>query len=154
MEVSLEEFGTLDFDVKAWLNRQFAAQTNDDSAATDDARAQRLVTQLHFLATNAQQNSDRIKARFRHQAAQIGRDIAGLGKAVSATQAQLVGLTQAVDRQAASAPTMATVVELGTAQRQLARTVEALGLQRSYTDLPQKVDGLVEARDFGRAWAL
>ncbi|KAJ2270800.1 hypothetical protein EV176_004192 [Coemansia sp. RSA 451] len=154
MEVSLEEFGTLDFDVKAWLNRQFAAQTNDDSAATDDARAQRLVTQLHFLATNAQQNSDRIKARFRHQAAQIGRDIAGLGKAVSATQAQLVGLTQAVDRQAASAPTMAAVVELGTAQRQLARTVEALGLQRSYTDLPQKVDGLVEARDFGRAWAL
>ncbi|KAJ1858759.1 hypothetical protein GGH12_005984 [Coemansia sp. RSA 1822] len=154
MEVSLEEFGTLDFDVKAWLNRQFAAQTNGDSAATDDARAQRLVTQLHFLATNAQQNSDRIKARFRHQAAQIGRDIAGLGKAVCATQAQLSGLAQAVDRQAASAPTMAAVVELGTAQRQLARTVEALGLQRSYTDLPQKVDGLVETRDFGRAWAL
>ncbi|KAJ2339280.1 hypothetical protein GGF43_006679, partial [Coemansia sp. RSA 2618] len=188
MDVRLEEFGTSQFDVKAWLNRQFASQTDDIHGAGSDTLgtknspgsdtpgtkhspgsdtlgtkssadpqandAQRLVTQLHFLATNAQQNSDRIKARFRHQAAQIARDMAGLAKAVQQTQAQLAGLAQAAEQQAAAASTIAAVVKLGTARRQLARTVAALELQRSYTDLPQKVEALVDARDFGSAWAL
>ncbi|KAJ2507707.1 hypothetical protein IWW47_000977, partial [Coemansia sp. RSA 2052] len=80
MEISLDAFSEPSFDVKAWVNEQFgeldgATAFDDTSSAAAvveggatgvqgaDALAQRLTTQLHFLATNAQQGSDRIKAR-------------------------------------------------------------------------------------------
>ncbi|KAJ2611100.1 hypothetical protein H4S08_003316 [Coemansia sp. RSA 1365] len=167
MEIQLETFGSADFDVKAWLNRQFevlrvdCAEPKADretSASTRPASnsdgVQRLATQLHFLATSAQQNSDRIKARFRHQVGHIARDISALGRLVSETRQQMDSLTEAASAQAAFGGAVEQVVALGTARRRVEETAAALDLLRSYTDLPQKIRKLMETGEHAQAWDL
>ncbi|KAJ2806201.1 hypothetical protein H4R20_001775 [Coemansia guatemalensis] len=167
MDIRLETFGAADFDVKSWLNRQFETlgvgcadpQADNETSgsaliAGDGDGAQRLATQLHFLATSAQQNSDRIKARFRNQAGQIARDIAALGRLVNETRLQMDSLTRAASAQAASGAAVEQVVTLGTARRRVEETAAALDLLRSYTDLPQKIQTLMEAGEHAQAWEL
>ncbi|KAJ1841252.1 hypothetical protein LPJ70_004297, partial [Coemansia sp. RSA 2708] len=67
---------------------------------------------------------------------------------------QMAALVAAADAQAASAQAIERIVEIETVQRQIERTIAALGFLRSYTDLPQKIGALVEARDFEHAWEL
>ncbi|KAJ2785892.1 hypothetical protein H4R18_000281 [Coemansia javaensis] len=165
-EVSIEAFSPAHFDVKEWTNRQFAALSVDDvfgpaegagagvgagGGPGPEGLAQRLTTQLHFLATTAQQNSDRVKARFRHQAAQIARDIAALGRLVQETRQQIAGLAAAVDAQRASAPAVQAVVDIGTARRRIEGSMAALDHLRTYANLPQKIDALIADGELTRA---
>ncbi|PIA14766.1 hypothetical protein COEREDRAFT_10032 [Coemansia reversa NRRL 1564] len=167
MDIQLETFGAAEFDVKTWLNRQFEALAVDCAdpkadgetsastrAASNSDGAQRLATQLHFLATSAQQNSDRIKARFRHQVGHIARDISALGRLVSETRQQMDSLSEAASAQAASSSAVEQVVALGTARRRVEETAAAFDLLRSYTDLPQKIQKLMETGEHAQAWEL
>ncbi|KAJ2725617.1 hypothetical protein GGI07_001117 [Coemansia sp. Benny D115] len=159
MEVRLDAFSSSDFDAKSWLNQQLeTAETNapDNNAVqhTQDQLLQKLSTQLHLLATNAQQNSDRTKARFRHQTPQILRDLASMGKLVQETQASVAELSKAVESRLASSHIVENVVSIDTARRQLERTVSALEYLRSYTDLPQKIEALIDTGKLAQAWKL
>ncbi|KAJ2689285.1 Golgi transport complex subunit 7 [Coemansia sp. RSA 1285] len=168
MEVRLDAFSSTDFNVKEWLNQQFAsldaaeafgtggtlqAQTQKQQNASESI-TQRLTTQLHILATNAQQGSDRIKARFRHQAAQITRDIAALARLIGDTQKHMAGLTAEIEAQQPAARAVENLVHIGTARHRLQRSVAALDHLRSYTDLPQKINTLIEDGDLAQAWRL
>lgn len=158
MELSLDTFAASDFDVKAWLNDQFAGLDASDSnqqGTKAEKLAQRLTTQLHFLATNAQQGNERIKARFQHQAAQITRDIASLSKLVQETQSSLDAFSTVADHQKSSSEgTMERVVEIGTAKRQMEKTVAALDYLHDYNSLPQKVEALIKEGDLVKAWEM
>ncbi|KAJ2654771.1 hypothetical protein IWW48_005907 [Coemansia sp. RSA 1200] len=168
MEVRLDAFSSTDFNVKEWLNQQFASldaaeafgmgdtlqtQTQTRQNASE-SMTQRLTTQLHILATNAQQGSDRIKARFRHQAAQITRDIAALARLIGDTQKHMAGLTAEIEAQQPAARAVENLVHIGTARQRLQRSVAALDHLRSYTDLPQKINTLIEDGNLTQAWRL
>ncbi|KAJ1820198.1 hypothetical protein LPJ56_003492, partial [Coemansia sp. RSA 2599] len=175
MEVRLDAFSAGDFNVKSWLNEQFAtldAEAAFDGGAADDSSSssngdgrhtrqheqdalmQKLTTQLHLLATNAQQNSDRIKARFRHQTPQIVRDLTALAKLVRETQASVASFAERINARALSAPAIDKIVDMDTVRHQLGRSISALRHLRNYTDLPQKVAALVDAGDLEQAWRL
>ncbi|KAJ2716036.1 hypothetical protein H4R19_000870 [Coemansia spiralis] len=155
MDISLDAFSSPGFDAKGWVNKQFAALSVDEAVgAGPEGLAQRLATQLHFLAANAQQNSDRIKARFRHQAAQIARDIASLSRLVQDTQQQMAGVAAAVAAQRASAPAMQALADVGAVKRRVEDSVSALDYLRNYTDLPQKIGALIAQGELARAWEL
>ncbi|KAI9501208.1 hypothetical protein BX070DRAFT_247881 [Coemansia spiralis] len=180
MDVRLDEFSSSQFDVKGWLNQQFASLDMDaafdvssalaqKTAAIDntggsnnksanrlgtESMTQRLTTQLHFLATNSQQGSDRIKARFRHQAAQIVRDIAALTKLIQHTHQRISELSLQINAQNATTRVVERVVEIGTVRHQLQRSVSALDYLRSYTNLPQKINALLASGDLTQAWEL
>ncbi|KAJ1795688.1 hypothetical protein LPJ59_004200, partial [Coemansia sp. RSA 2399] len=168
MEVRLDAFSSPDYDVKDWLNQQFATidvastfesarpltpspeksnveRSGGDSVRhTSESMTQRLTTQLHILATNSQQGNDRIKARFRHQAAQITRDISALAKLISDTQRHMLELSAEIEVQRPTARAVERLVHIDTARQRLQRSVAALDHLRSYTDLPQKINGLLE----------
>ncbi|KAI8321963.1 hypothetical protein GQ54DRAFT_166386 [Martensiomyces pterosporus] len=163
MEVRLDDFSSSEFDVKDWLNSQFASLSVDDLVATTgdggarhggDGFAQKLTTQLHFLATNSQQGNDRIKARFRHQAPQIARDIAALGKLVQDTQAAISGFSKAMESQVLAENAVGCIVDIDTARRQMEQSVDALEYLRSYTNLPQKIQLLIDKGELAQAWDL
>ncbi|KAJ2848610.1 hypothetical protein J3B02_003916, partial [Coemansia erecta] len=183
MEVRLDAFSASDFNVKSWLNEQFAtldAEAAFDGAVRDingnsdsnsnssikeddnkhtrqqeqDTLIQKLTTQLHLLATNAQQNSDRIKARFRHQAPQIIRDLAALAKLVKETQASVASFAEKINARSLSAPAIDKVVDMDTVRHQLDKSILALRHLRDYTDLPQKITALVDSGDLDQAWQL
>ncbi|KAJ2842919.1 hypothetical protein IWW36_005737, partial [Coemansia brasiliensis] len=149
MEISLEDFAAENFDVNGWVNAQLM-DVGDDIGA--DKRAQRLATQLQILATAAQQNSERVKARMRHQAAQMSRDVAALAKLVRTAQTHAADLTQAVDAQAAGMPAIARIAEAGAVVRRTERIAAALDAQRQLETLPQRVEELVAAQKFALAW--
>ncbi|KAJ2828433.1 hypothetical protein GGI24_002390 [Coemansia furcata] len=163
MEVRLDSFSAPSFDVKAWVNEQLA-ELDGDSAFDDessvagrqgaDALAQKLTTQLHFLATNAQQGNDRIKARFRHQATQLTRDISALSKLVQETQESISEFSATVDARAQSARAVQRIVDIDVVRTQLERTVVALDNMRSYSNLPQKVSALIASGELSQAWNL
>ncbi|KAJ2073542.1 hypothetical protein GGH13_001934 [Coemansia sp. S155-1] len=163
MEIRLDSFSAPSFDVKAWVNEQLAeldgASAFDDEGSvagrqSADALTQRLTTQLHFLATNAQQGNDRIKARFRHQATQLTRDISALTKLVQETQESISEFSATVDARAQSARAVQRIVDIDVVRTQLERTVVALDNMRSYSNLPQKVGALVASGDLSQAWDL
>ncbi|KAJ2599113.1 hypothetical protein GGF39_002364 [Coemansia sp. RSA 1721] len=178
MEVRLDAFSASDFNVKDWLNEQFAtldaeaafgvtaAESSDGNSndSKEDSRharqqeqdtlVQKLTTQLHLLATNAQQNSDRIKARFRHQTPQIVRDLAALAKLVKETQASVASFAEKIDARSMSAPAVDSIVDMDTVRNQLDRSISALRHLRNYTDLPQKIAALVDSGDLDQAWNL
>ncbi|KAJ2744271.1 hypothetical protein GGI20_003102 [Coemansia sp. BCRC 34301] len=156
MEIRLDAFSAPSFDVKTWVNEQFAeldgASAFDDTAV--DALAQRLTTQLHFLATNAQQGNDRIKTRFRHQATQLTRDIAALTKLVQETQQSIANFSATVDARTQSAQAVQRIVDIDSVRALLERTVVALDNMRSYSNLPQKVGALIAGGELSQAWDL
>ncbi|KAJ1734345.1 hypothetical protein LPJ61_001125 [Coemansia biformis] len=163
MDISLDAFSSPQFDAKGWINQQFAALDTGDvfdapaeegAGAGPESLAQRLATQLHFLATNAQQNSDRIKARFRHQAAQIARDIAALGRLVQVTRQRMAAVADAVEAQQASALAVRVLVDIGTVKHRVEGAVSALDYLRSYTNLPEKISALMADGELARAWEL
>ncbi|KAJ2883705.1 hypothetical protein IWW38_005516, partial [Coemansia aciculifera] len=170
MEIRLDDFSAPSFDVKAWVNEQFAgldgasafddipsAATVEDSVAgqqSADILAQRLTTQLHFLATNAQQGNDRIKARFRHQATQLTRDIAALTKLVQETQISIAEFSATVDARTQSAQAVQRIVDIDSVRSQLEQTVIALDNMRSYSNLPQKISALIASGELSQAWDL
>ncbi|KAJ2650198.1 hypothetical protein IWW40_002571 [Coemansia sp. RSA 1250] len=146
--MEIKEFAAESFDVNRWVNAQF--KDVDDVGA--DKRAQRLATQLQILATAAQQNSERVKARMRHQAAQMSRDVAALAKLVRAAQTHAADLTQAVDAQAAGMPAITRIAEAGASVRKAARIAAALDAQQQLETLPQRVEELVAAQKLALAW--
>ncbi|KAJ2160391.1 hypothetical protein GGF46_002281 [Coemansia sp. RSA 552] len=148
MDVNIEALGAADFDATAWLNAQVAA------GAVDGGQLHVAATKLHFLATTAQQNSDRVRARVRAQGAAAARDAARLVRHVRLAQQQAQEIEAAVDAQAAAAPALERVVAIGRARRQMARTVAALERVRDCADLPRRIDALVSSGDVARAWAL
>ncbi|KAJ2412244.1 hypothetical protein H4218_002222 [Coemansia sp. IMI 209128] len=163
MEIRLDSFSAPSFDVKAWVNEQLAeldgaSAFDDETSAADkqsaDALTQRLTTQLHFLATNAQQGNDRIKARFRHQATQLTRDISALTKLVQETQESIAEFSATVDARAQSAQAVQRIVDIDVVRTQLERTVVALDNMRSYSNLPQKIAALVGSGELSQAWDL
>ncbi|KAJ2394404.1 hypothetical protein GGI23_004698 [Coemansia sp. RSA 2559] len=178
MEVRLDAFSSADYDVKDWLNQQFATidvastfeparpqahspeksnverSSGNSARHTSESMTQRLTTQLHILATNSQQGNDRIKARFRHQAAQITRDISALAKLISGTQRYMLELSAEIEAQKPTARAVERLVHIDTARQRLQRSVAALDHLRSYTDLPQKINGLLESGDLAQAWRL
>ncbi|KAJ2783682.1 hypothetical protein GGI15_002494 [Coemansia interrupta] len=168
MDIRLDDFSASDFDVKEWLNQQFATLDVDavfDERAADsserlalqqeqDNQLQKLTTQLHLLATNAQQNSDRIKARFRHQTSQIVRDLAALGKLVHETQSTVATFSETVNARSLSAPAVEEIVDIDRVRFQLERSVLAMEHLRNYTNLPQKISALVDAGELAQAWRL
>ncbi|KAJ2452728.1 hypothetical protein EV183_002707 [Coemansia sp. RSA 2336] len=146
--MEIKDFAAESFDVNDWVNAQF--KDVDDIGA--DKRAQRLATQLQILATAAQQNSERVKARMRHQAAQMSRDVAALAKLVRAAQTHASILTQAVDAQAAGMPAIARIAEAGASVRKADRIAAALDAQQQLETLPQRVEELVAAQKLTLAW--
>ncbi|KAJ1721954.1 hypothetical protein LPJ53_003587 [Coemansia erecta] len=168
MEIRLDDFSASDFDVKNWLNQQFATldvdAVFDEKAAESsqrlarqqeqDNQLQKLTTQLHLLATNAQQNSDRIKARFRHQTSQIVRDLSALGKLVHETQSTVARFSETVNARSLSAPAVEEIVDIDRVRHQLERSVLAMEHLRNYTNLPQKISALIEAGELAQAWRL
>ncbi|KAJ1665753.1 hypothetical protein IW140_003269 [Coemansia sp. RSA 1813] len=184
MEVRLDAFSSPDYDVKEWLNQQFVSidataafepalpqmptpekpdpdqNSSTDKGSSDRGRnvsesmTQRLTTQLHILATNAQQGNDRIKARFRHQAAQISRDIAALAKLIGETQKHMAELSTEIEAQKPTTHAVERLVHIDTARQRLQRSVAALDHLRSYTDLPQKINSFLENGDLAQVWRL
>ncbi|KAJ2489655.1 hypothetical protein IWW37_003793 [Coemansia sp. RSA 2050] len=163
MEIRLDSFSAPSFDVKAWVNEQLAeldgtSAFDDESSVTGkqsaDTLTQRLTTQLHFLATNAQQGNDRIKARFRHQATQLTRDISALTRLVQETQESISEFSATVDARAQSARAVQRIVDIDVVRTQLERTVVALDNMRSYSNLPQKIAALVDSGELSQAWDL
>ncbi|KAJ1954227.1 hypothetical protein GGI12_005841, partial [Dipsacomyces acuminosporus] len=143
MEVRLEDFSSSDFDAKDWLNSQFASLSVDDVLAAPGT-----------ATTTSQQGNDRIKARFRHQAPQIARDIVSLGKLVQDTQLAIASFSKAVESQSLSAGAVERIVDIDTARRQLGKSVSSLEYLRNYANLPQKIRSLIADGDFVQAWSL
>ncbi|KAJ1945386.1 hypothetical protein GGF37_001725 [Kickxella alabastrina] len=165
MEVRLDAFSASDFDIKQWLNQQFASLAsnaqppagNTDQKAQEqqqDNLIQKLTTQLHLLASNTQQSSDRIKARFRHQNSQIMRDIMALGKLVQETQASISTLTDTLNSQSVAAQAVEKIAQINTVRQQLERSEQALEYLRCYTDLPQKISAFIDSGELAQAWGL
>ncbi|KAJ2501624.1 hypothetical protein IWW47_003095, partial [Coemansia sp. RSA 2052] len=98
--------------------------------------------------------SDRIKARFRHQATQLTRDIAALTKLVQETQESIAEFSATVDERTQSAQAVQRIVDIDTVRSQLERTVIALDSMRSYSNLPQKIGALIASGELGQAWDL
>ncbi|KAJ1950788.1 hypothetical protein EC988_004256 [Linderina pennispora] len=156
MEIRLDDFSSSTFDVKQWLNAQFSSASPDPISAENrtDTLSQKLTTQLHFLATNSQQSNDRIKARFRHQAPQIARDIASLSKLVQETQVAISAFSKTIDAQSLSANALERVVNIETVRGQLEKSVSAMEYFRDYADFPKKIQRLVDEGDVEKAWEL
>ncbi|KAJ1932940.1 hypothetical protein FBU59_006200, partial [Linderina macrospora] len=156
MEIRLDDFSSSTFDVKHWLNAQFSSTTTDPISAENrtDTLSQKLTTQLHFLATNSQQSNDRIKARFRHQAPQIARDIVALSKLIQETQVAISAFSKTTDAQSLSVQALERVVNIETVRRQLDKSVSAMEYFRDYADFPKKIQKLVDDNDVEKAWEL
>ncbi|KAI7829950.1 hypothetical protein BX661DRAFT_180795 [Kickxella alabastrina] len=107
-----------------------------------------------LLASNTQQSSDRIKARFRHQNSQIMRDIMALGKLVQETQASISTLTDTLNSQSVAAQAVEKIAQINTVRQQLERSEQALEYLRCYTDLPQKISAFIDSGELAQAWGL
>ncbi|KAJ2009189.1 hypothetical protein GGI04_000662 [Coemansia thaxteri] len=152
MEIRLDEFSQASFDVKAWVNGQFAAGAGSGDGASADGLAQRLTTQLQILATTAQQGNDRLRARQRHQAAQTGRDVAGVAQALQAARRAAADFAAAGAGSAQAAAAVRRVVAIDGVRARVQQAAAALDSARRSSALPQKIGALVAGGDLAQAW--